>query len=61
MSNPHEAVIPGYARYSEACGIWAQIKDNDKLSVVGVNINLGLMHPAEKNVCWIIIPTKSLP
>ena len=60
MSNPTLAVISGYATKEEAYAMWAQIKGNDELAVVGINIGLGTLKPSEKEVCWIILPTTAM-
>jgi hypothetical protein len=48
--------MAGYATQQDAYAVWANIKGNDFLSVTAVNIGFGEGNPAEKNVCWIILP-----
>lgn len=60
MTNPREAIIPGYATKEEAYTIWAEIKDNDFYAVVGINIGFGRFKPADKNVCWIVAPNEAV-
>ena len=61
VSNPRRAVIPGYVTELEASGAWALMENNDRYAVVGVNIGFGALRPAEKNVCWVIVPADNLP
>jgi hypothetical protein len=60
MSNPKMAIMAGWASREAAMGLWADIPNNDALAVVGVNIGFGKGVPAEKEVCWVILPLSAL-
>jgi len=60
MSNPKMAIMAGWASKEAAMGLWADLPDNDNLAVVGINIGFGKGTPAEKEVCWIILPISAL-
>lgn len=41
-------------------GLWADLPNNDNFAVVGVNLGFGKGEPAEKEVCWLILPISAL-
>lgn len=60
MTNPSQAAISGYASKEEALAAWANIVDNDQIAVCSVVIGLASFNPADKPVCWILLPKKLL-
>lgn len=60
MTNPQRGVIAGYPSEEVANAVWANLLHNDSLAVMGVNIGLGSLKPAIENVCYVILPIKTI-
>lgn len=56
MSNPQHNVMGGFATETEALGLWAKLKDNDRYAIYEVNLGFCIGKPAEKPVCWLVLP-----
>lgn len=54
MNLPEEYVVSGYATKEEAIKVWSNLKHNETLAVVGVNIGLSTFNPASECCCWFI-------
>ena len=56
MSNPQHCVMGGFATETEALALWASLAENDRYAVYAVNIGFCSGKPAEKPVCWVVLP-----